>query len=80
MLTEGERILSLMADGAERSFDLLQIMTHVGPSKLRAVLESLRKAGLLDCKSARDKEWYVITLKGFIVLKDSDGPPPIYRE
>jgi hypothetical protein len=77
MQGEGERILLLMADGSERSFDLLRIMTHVGPNKLRTLLESLRKAGLLECKIARDKEWFVITLKGFIALKDSGGPPPL---
>jgi hypothetical protein len=80
MEDESRNVLSLMADGAERSFDLLQIVTHLGPSKLRAVLESLRKAELLECKIARDTQWYVITLKGFIELKDCEGPPPLYRE
>ena len=60
-----------MADGAERSFDVLQIMTRAEPEALRAALEGLREAGFLEHKYARDTESYVITLRGFIAHHDS---------
>jgi DNA-binding Lrp family transcriptional regulator len=71
MQEEGRRILSLMADGADRSFDVLQIMTGVEPKALRAALDGLREAGLLEHKYARDTESFVITLRGFILHHDS---------
>lgn len=80
MQNESQKILSLMADGAQRSYDAIQTTAQMGTRTVGAAIHGLVEAGLLERKSARGSESYVITLRGLIELHDDpEGPPPLYR-
>jgi hypothetical protein len=81
MQFEHHEILTVMSDGAHRSFDLIKIKAQMSTGTVGTAIRGLVEAGLLERNSAAGDERYVITLKGLIELHDdSDGPPPLYRQ
>jgi hypothetical protein len=78
MQYEHHQILTIMADGAHRSFGAIQIKSQLNPETLRATLKQMVFDGLLECDSARGYVAFVITLKGLKEERDS-SPSPLYR-
>jgi hypothetical protein len=78
MQHEHHLILTIMSDGAHRSFDAIQIMAQMDSVTLLAALDGMISEGLLDTDNARGYEAYVITLRGLVDKKNS-SPPPLYR-
>jgi DNA-binding IclR family transcriptional regulator len=79
MHAESRHILSLMADGAHRSFDAISIKAQMDQKTVHATLDRLVLAGWLERERQRGYEAYLITIKGLIELQTSDGPRPLYR-
>jgi hypothetical protein len=80
MQDEGQYVLSLMSDGAHRSFEAIQILAKVDSKRLRLTLKDLIDAGWLELSRAQgDDHLYVITLSGLIEEKSGKGPPPLYQ-
>jgi hypothetical protein len=75
-----QRILSLMADGAYRSHDAIQIMVKMDLPTVGKAIHGLIDAGLLERDMARGDEAYVITMTGLIDLQEPNGGTPLYRE
>lgn len=77
MQDEWQHILSLMSDGAHRSFDVIQILGKIRSDRLRVTLKDLMDAGWLEQSRAQgDDHLYAITLRGLIEQKSGKGPSP----
>jgi hypothetical protein len=79
MQDESQYILSLMSDGAHRSFEAIKILAKIDPKRLRVTLKDLVEAGWLELSGAQGDPLYVITMRGLIERNSGKGPPPLYQ-
>jgi DNA-binding HxlR family transcriptional regulator len=69
MKEENEKLLSIMADGEQRSFGLLQQLTELEAARLENDLKLLTDDGLIEQTVVPDDDLYLITAKGLEASK-----------
>jgi predicted transcriptional regulator len=73
MSDDNEKILSLMADGAQRSFKEIRATVGVGSEELQNELKRLSDDGLIEQSVVPDDDLYMITAKGLDAAKGADA-------
>jgi hypothetical protein len=64
MKEENEKLLSIMADGEQRSFGLIQQLMELEAARLQNDLKVMTDDGLLEQTVVPDDDLYLITSKG----------------
>lgn len=64
MKEENEKLLSIMADGEQRSFGLIQQLMEMEAARLQNDLKLMTDDGLLEQTVVPDDDLYLITARG----------------